>query len=246
MDYKDYQKINENYFWHKARRDFIDFLLSKYLKNDSKSKKNILEIGCGTGDQIPIISKHGNYFGIEKDINAFEKAKNYKKEIYNVSLEELSSSEKYEAICLFDVLEHIENDFQALKKINNLISNKGRLFISVPAHQIIFSRHDLALKHYRRYNMKALKKMLEKNNFRIVKSLYWNYTLFPFIFMIRLFQKIIDKNKNQEKSDIQKINRIINSFLYTVLGLENFLIKLGFRPPFGLSIYIVAEKKYEN
>ncbi len=249
MDYKDHKKIKTDYFWHKARKNFIDYLLSKYLKNKNQKGEivEILEIGCGTGYQQDAILKHGNYTGIEKNNQAIKENKNGT--IINSSLEDFKTEKKYGAICLFDVLEHIEKDFEALQKINNLLNKDAYLFLSVPSKKILFGEHDLAMEHYRRYEKKEIKKLLEKSNFRIKKIIYWNSFLFPLIALLRILKKIYQRNKNKElkhKSEIKKLPKIINQMLFLILNLENKFIKMGIKIPFGLSLYVVAQKKYEN
>lgn len=247
MDYKDYQKINQEYFWHKARNAFINIILSKYLKNNKKN--NILEIGCGTGYQSNIISKYGEYIGLEKNSKAMEELKKINKKVIDSSIEDYKTEEKFNAICLFDVLEHIKNDAEIIKKINSLLKNDGLLFITVPAKKILFSEHDLAMEHYRRYEKEELKDLLTKNNFVIKEIGCWNSLLFPLISVFRIIKKnICKKNKSRQKyrSDVQSLPKIINKLLYSILILENKLIKLGLKIPFGLSLYVVAQKKYEN
>lgn len=248
MDYKDYQKINQEYFWHKARNIFINIILSKYLKNNDK-KNNILEIGCGTGYQSDIISRYGNYTGLEKNPEATEELKKINKKVINSNIEDYETEEKFETICLFDVLEHIKNDLDAIKKINFLLKNNGLFFITVPAKKILFSEHDLAMDHYRRYEKEELRDLLIKNNFVIKEIGHWNCLLFPLIFVFRIIKKIIckkNKNKQEHESDVQNLPKIINKILYSILIFENKLTKIGLKIPFGLSLYVVAQKKYEN
>lgn len=105
------------------------------------------------------------------------------------------------------------------------------------------------MEHYRRYEKKEIEILLEKNNFNIIEIIYWNSFLFPLIALIRIIKKAYQKNNlsnKKHKSDIRKMPKIINNLLFKILNFENNLIKLGIKPPFGLSLYIVAQKKYEN
>ena len=70
---------------------------------------------------------------------------------------------KFNLVCLFDVLEHIENDRETIKKISNILEINGYLFITVPAYQWLWSNHDISLMHKRRYNKKNIYKIISKN-----------------------------------------------------------------------------------
>lgn len=249
MDYKDYKKIKKDHFWYKARKNFIDCLLSKYLLNKKYNKEvlEILEIGCGTGYQQNIITKYGNYTGIEKNNQAV--LENKGGIIINSSLEDFISEKKYEVICLFDVLEHIEKDSEALQKINKLLNKNAYFFLSVPAKKYLFGEHDIAMEHYRRYEKKEIKKLLKKNNFIVKEIVYWNFLLFSPIALFRILKRFYQKNSKKKikyQSEAKNLPKIINKLLFLILNFENKLIKLGIKFPFGLSLYVVAQKKYEN
>lgn len=241
MDYKDYLQSNNDHFWYKARRELIDYILKKYSKN--KNCK-ILEIGCGTGNLIPIISTHGDYVGIEKNKNAYLEAQKYHKKIINKSIENLEITEKYDIICLFDVLEHIKDDHKAIEKVYSFLENSGIIIITIPAYNFLFSNHDIAMDHYRRYSKKNITKILRINKFKIIEMGYWNSLLFPIIAIIRIIKKVFSRTIKTKSfhSEIKTPPRIINKLIYNILKLENVLIKKNIKMPFGLSIYTIAKK----
>jgi len=247
MDSKDYKKIKdlyEDHFWFQPRKNLIYKMLKNFFSSFDQNRL-ILDIGCGTGINLEEIQKFGAVTCLEKDKTALEilekKCKNIIVEnIENAKLEE----NKYDAICCFDVLEHLENDTEILKKINASLKTRGYLLFTVPAFNAIFGPHDIALEHYRRYDKKNLQKKLEKANFVNSEFYYWNSLLFPVIFIIRALKKIIFSWRNKTAEiETKKINKNLNRTLRFFLEIENKLFFKKSWLPYGLSIYGFARKK---
>lgn len=238
MDYLDFKKIgfDSNFFWYRARRGLIKIILEKYKVRDKK----ILEIGCGVGGQLQVLSSLDNeVFGSDVNKEALDEASKLGfKVFYQDAEKELGESEKYDVICAFDVLEHIKDDSLALKNIGKALKKDGLLIFSVPAFQFLYSGHDIYMGHHRRYSMRDLRQKLVNNDFQIIKIFYWNFFLFPLAF----FSRVVFKKKTI-KSDVQKIPKLLNFILLVILFLENFLIKIGLRFPCGVSIFGVAKKR---
>ena len=150
----------------------------------------------------------------------------------------------YDVVCCFDILEHLENDQQAIKNIFNSLKAGGYFFFTAPAYQWLFSSHDIVLGHQRRYSKKKIALKLKKVGFKIIELNYWNLLLFPAIFVIRITKKIFIKisHKNIHKSDMKNHNKYIEQILFQILNLENKLISHNINLPFGLTIYGIAKK----
>jgi len=246
MDYKDFtiQNNSGTHFWYRARRVLINNLLGMIYK-DYKADRLILEIGCGTGYQIPVLQKWGRVEG--SDIN-LEAVKIAVSEGYNVKVKDLDrddiSDYNPEVICLFDVLEHIQNDKKVVENIYASLQNKAYLFLTVPAYNFLFSDHDKAMEHYRRYSRKKIVDLLSQSGFQVIKSGYWNSLLFPGILLMRLFKNILSLfiKKEVYKSESSNLPSLLSNILFKVLQFENFLMTKNINFPWGLSIYIIAQK----
>lgn len=244
MDFKDFKDNGENFFWHIARRGLIDILLSSVFRSYDNNRL-ILEIGCGTGYQIPILKKWGEVEGFDINPHAVDIAiKNgFNVKVKNLENEAIGTS-KFEAICLFDVLEHIRNDHEAIKKIYFSLKNNGFLFLTIPAYNFLFSDHDRAMAHHRRYNKKELICALENAGFKIVKNGYWNSFLFPCILLLRSFKKFLYFFRKKEiyQSEVSILPPLANNLLCKILMFENFLIERNINFHWGLSIFVIATK----
>lgn len=212
--------------------------LIKEVKEHHKGK-NILDIGCGDSyfdyklmDEIKDIDK---FYGI--DIYAEEEIKDGKYLIVN-DYKRLKNK-KFDTILMFDVLEHIEDDANFLNNtVKPLLKDNGKIIMTVPAYQALFSKHDEELKHYRRYNIKMIREACKKSEFNVVNYHYFYASLVP----LRIITKLLNKdNKVNEWSKDDKY--ILTKFMKGILNLDYSVCKKMNKLSFGLSLFIVLEKK---
>ena len=240
--YRDMIYQEKYHWWFKARREILDSYLSNF---NLPENANILEIGCGTGGNIPILQQYGTVKAIEMDVFAIEYAKNTGAEIRQGHLpNNFPYDGKFDLICMFDVLEHIEKDNETLKVIKDYLKPNGKLFITVPAYQWLYGSHDKLLHHKRRYSKRDLVQKLNTNKFDIVKLSFFNTLLFPFVIIARILDMI---NPSNTSTGYGTPNKILNSIFYSVFRSEKKILKI-MRFPFGTSLIVLAghSKKVEN
>jgi SAM-dependent methyltransferase len=231
MDFKDYQAgVSKSFFWFRAKDRLIDVLLGK-LRGSKRMK--ILNVGAGTGDDLSIISKYGDTYVMDIDLNAL-----------NLVPEELIVDKKVCDICnvsypdnffdivvAFGVLEHIEDDARAISEIYRVLKPAGSFVFYVPAFNFLFSAHDKALNTFRRYTKRDIGVLLSQ--FRTVELGYWMFILFPPFAL----ERILKRNVETGSVNFPKLPTVINSIFYFVMICENWLIKRGIRLPLGTIIY---------
>ncbi|MEI7498025.1 MAG: class I SAM-dependent methyltransferase [Candidatus Falkowbacteria bacterium] len=245
MDIHDYHlqnKINTTHFWYAARKKLIEKIFIKLFGNE-QSSRTILDIGCGTGTELSILNKFGNVVGTDINKEALLIAKSQKHSVLYHNLEnDKILKESQDVICCFDVLEHLKNDDLALSKIFEGLKPGGMFIFTVPAMPWLFSEHDRAVGHYRRYKKSIFHQKLICTGFNKINLYYWNFFLFLPIAIFRIIKISLRKiTKGEEKSDGKNLPSLINSILYYILNLENlFYNKKLF--PFGLTIYGIAKK----
>ncbi|MCC1483701.1 class I SAM-dependent methyltransferase [Winogradskyella immobilis] len=232
--------INEkHHFWFKARRSFVKQLLYETSK-DSK----ILDIGCSSGvliqDLIDCGFNANNIHGIDISERAIERSKVLGiKQTQIMDAQNIKFSHTFDLLIASDCLEHLKNDNQALHNWYNLLNPGGKLIVFVPAYQFLWSRHDEANNHYRRYTKLGLKRKLIASNFIIEKASYWNTLLFLPIALVRLFNKLFLSKAKTNTSTLK--TPVGNTLFYSILKLENKLLsKISF--PFGVSTFCVVTK----
>lgn len=230
MDHKDLQagQTEEN-FWFKAKRDLVGILMKKACANGKRLR--ILNVGAGTGGDLKILNEFGDNYVIDIDDNALaviEDGLCVEKKIADAC--DLPYGDGYfDAAVSFDVFEHIEDDRKAIGEIRRVLKENGALIFTVPAFQSLFSSHDKALQHQRRYNKKEIKRLLSP--FSDLKIFFWNSLMFFPMAAARLAKK-------KSKPKIEKINLPprLNVLFFKLLSVDNFLIKNSVCMPLGSSI----------
>jgi ubiquinone/menaquinone biosynthesis C-methylase UbiE len=233
MDIKDVNFKSVD-FWFKGKNELIDILIKKVAM---KKKIKILNVGCGTADDLNVLLKYGDVTLVDKNKSVLELIKNKSIKKYIGDGRNLRFKDgSFDIVLMFDVLEHIKEDDIAIKEAHRVLKNCGYFIFIVPAFQFLFSSHDRALDHYRRYNINEIREKLN-NLFEIQEIGYWNFILFVPIALSRLIKK-----SSQENVRIEIPSSFIRKILGKILEIDNLLIKKDFHLPFGLSIYGIARK----
>ena len=234
--------------WEITRSKIIQFLISKY----NASCKHILDFGSGDAFVLTELCKQKPgrcYTAVdtaytEKIVNDINNSTI--KEQCNISFFQNLPETLYpesDCVLILDVLEHCENDDKILEELHaNKQLHSSTFFITVPAFQTLFSKHDKLLKHYRRYNVNDLKLICKKNNFEIVECGYF----FSSLIVLRIIQLFLEKLglRNPKKSidnwrGNKELTGLISGFLWISFIIENSLKKIGIQVP-GLSAYCVC------
>ena len=152
---------------------------------------DILEIGCGQGGFAARLARYGRSFvGLEPDPDSFAIARarvepSPRAKLLNSRSDELPSEQKFDTICAFEVIEHLEDDRTALAEWVSRLRPGGTLLISVPAHSDRLGPWDELGGHFRRYDPDQMVTMLERAGLRDVRFRLYGYPLGPLLEKIR-------------------------------------------------------------
>jgi SAM-dependent methyltransferase len=142
--------------------------------------RNVLEIGAGQGGLGAWIAQRYDYVGFEPDTES--RAVAVGRVESNAGGRVISDldgtlTEKFDLACAFEVLEHIEDDANALDEWHRLIAPRGYLLISVPAHSARYGTSDSYVGHFRRYDGPQLRALLEEHGFSVLQSSSYGFGL---------------------------------------------------------------------
>lgn len=244
MEKTEYEKLYqfENYYWwHIGRSKIIYKLLKNYLPRDNSF--DILDVGCGTGINLGILEKFGKVVGVDPSKKAlqFTRQRGFKN-LIKASAEKLPFPDKcFNLVTALDVIEHIADDLKALKELHRVLKSQGLLLVTVPAYQFIWSEHDEALHHFRRYTASQLHQKLNQAGFRVKRRSYVITFTFPLILGYRLLKGLLPKNSSVPQTSYVVLPRFLNNFLIFTLKIEGWLLKY-INLPFGTSVICLAQK----
>jgi len=239
--YSEMSETEDRHWWFVARRSI---LLDRIRLLKLPDRPRILEIGVGTGGNLEMLASVGDVSGMEMNDDAIRMAAAKTNGRFDIQQGMCpngipSFKEKFDLICMLDVLEHIEEDEQTLAKIGDLLNDNGKLLITVPAYQWLWSAHDEHLFHKRRYTLGRLKKMAHENGWKTGYSSYFNALLFPVIAAVRIKDKLMGNN-SYSGHDVPA--PALNKILTKIFGFERILLK-GLKIPFGVSMMAVFTHK---
>lgn len=239
-NFKDLYKLEKGHFWFESRNKIIIYFMNKYLSSLSNPK--ILEVGCGTGFVLEGLAKSNSNYelsGTELYLEGlrFARSRSPHLTFFQSDARALPFKEAYDAICAFDVVEHIEEDIDTLKSFHESLKPSGLLFLSVPQHMWLWSFEDEAACHKRRYTYAEMAQKLEDCGFILKRSTSFVFFLLPLMYI----------NRKQKKKDVAlnefKISKTLNMLLSYAMKLDEMLIKLGLSLPVGGSLFCIAQKQ---
>jgi SAM-dependent methyltransferase len=239
-------QVEDNSFWFIHRNNCIINVIRNFPPTNE-----IFDIGGGNGFVAAGLEKNGfSTVLVEPGHSGVRNA--LKRNLSNIICSTLEDAEfktgSISSVGLFDVLEHIKDDLDFLNKIRSILVKGGRLYISVPAYNFLWSKEDKVSGHFRRYLKRSILNLLKSNGFKIEFCSYFFFFLpVPFFFLKTLPYKLGLLKKRYIVENIIKVHQSGNKFIANIieklLGLELGCIKSKRKIPFGGSIIIAAFKE---
>ncbi|WP_089333214.1 class I SAM-dependent methyltransferase [Hymenobacter mucosus] len=237
-----YHQIEEGHWWFQARRGMVFQLIQELQLPKSAS---ILEIGCSGGPLLLALRQAGytNLTGIDISAQGVQLAKQRGFEHVAVmdgaKLEFADAS--FDLVIASDVLEHIENENQALQEWKRVLRPGGQLIVFVPAFQFLWSSHDDVNQHFRRYSSQQLSTAIAHNGLQQQRLSYWNSLLFAPVALVRLLRKLLPGTEPSPSGDLQLLPAFLNTSLLSLLRTENRILR-HLNLPVGVSVFALARK----
>jgi SAM-dependent methyltransferase len=234
--YDQMAEMDQRHWWYVARRKVLAALIKRRARPPAAGR--LLEIGCGTGHNLDMLSQFGSVDALEVDDTARALAENrLGKPVFSAPLPELEGipQREYHLVAAFDVVEHIPDDEAAIQSIARLLRPGGKLVLTVPAHQWMWSAHDVVNHHYRRYSRAGLKRLIDGSPLKLETIGYYNSLLFP----AALAERLASKLRGKDDADLSLPPAPLNQALERVFAAERALIGRVPLPP-GLSLFAVA------
>jgi SAM-dependent methyltransferase len=234
-------QVEDTHWWFCSRQAIVASVLSGLGLSPGA---RILEPGCGTGGNFAMLSRFGEVYAMDADLDACKFAgarKTAKVEQGQLPERVPFEGVSFDLVVMTDVLEHLVRDQDSLTALRERLKPGGWLLATVPAFQWLWSVHDTTHHHQRRYVARDLRALIERSGYSVAYLSYYNFLLFPAIAAARGLGRL-RKSDPQHDHDLRAHSGLVNSILRTVFSSERHAIG-RLTVPFGVSLLVVARKK---
>lgn len=231
----DHMALNaDRHWWYVARREVLERLIRQCIAPPANAR--VIEVGCGTGHNLAMLARFGTVEAVEIDPHARAIARDRGASVIDARLPELGGVTRgaYDLVASLDVVEHVEDDVGALRALGSLLAPGGRLLVTVPAYPWLWSAHDIANHHKRRYTATTLAAAATAAGLRVERIGYFNMLLLPLVLAARVAGRLTGREGSDDAMPSPPVNRLLKA----IFGLERYWIGRVAMPA-GVSIAAV-------
>ena len=226
--FEQLKTAEKEHFWFVSRRKWILERVLKHVPTGS----SFLEIGCGTGNVSSFLSSYGySVVGCEFYHRALHMAWPGFTKVQGSGLSLPFRHGSFDAVGLFDVLEHFDEDLAVLSEAASVIPAGGVIFITVPARRELWSGFDKLSSHRRRYHPKDLSELIHRAGLSLLSLEY---------LFLSLYLPALISRKKQEDNPFA-ISSTANAVFEVLFQVER-VISRTVRLPIGTSLLAVTRK----
>lgn len=241
-EYELMYKIESAYWWFLGKR----WIMMKLLRDRFGEREGaaILDVGCGTGKNLEALAEAGDARGCDVSPEALDFCR--RRGLDKVTLQADPhvlpfDSGSFDLVTALDVIEHVEDDSRMLAEIARVLKPSGAALLTVPAHPVLWTVHDEALRHRRRYSRRDLRLKMEAAGLRVDLLSGMDGLLLPLIVPVRFIRHRF-AGRGEATSDFHlRLPSFLNALFLAVFKSEWPAIRMGLLP-FGLSYMALACK----
>lgn len=228
-----YPDLYRRHWWWRVREHVLLRTLDSVLKDTARDNR-ILDVGCGAGLFFDALQRFGTVEGIESDPVALDSAGRWRESIFHGELNSaFRPAAPYDAILMLDVLEHVPEPEQLLMDARALLNSDGRLVITVPAFNWLWTRHDDLNHHLRRYSTRQLRRVIQDAGLVVIESTYLFQSLVPLKALVRMKETLFPGDPEVPSIPARWLNTALQKWFWAEYTVARWL-------PFGTSLMVVA------
>lgn len=229
------------YWWHRARRTIIGLLLQHAVAG---TQHRILDVGAGTGATSLALRRFGRVLAVDLSAEASAIARGRGLAVARMDASALAVADAaFDVVVALDVLEHLYDDAAAVQELVRVLKPGGVLLVTVPAYKWLWSSHDVANRHWRRYRRRSLRRLLQAGGLRVEVCSYVMLSMLLPAAAYRLLERLPGRRVVDAEAEVRftPVPPLINSLLAHVASWGGHLAGRVWLP-FGLSIVAVARR----
>jgi SAM-dependent methyltransferase len=234
-------QIEQSHWWHVGRRKIIAGFVKDICDRMKDRKARILDVGCGTGANLLLLSQYGDAEGVDisEDALSFCRERGLKQVKLGAAEQLPYDDASFDLVTALDVVEHLDDDVAGLKEIRRVLRPGGRALLFVPTFMFLWGVQDDVSNHRRRYRLPEFKRVLNEAGFEVERATYANITFFaPILLMRKLMRLTGIKTKSENSINVPALNGVLGR----ILGAESTVLRYT-NLPFGVSGLCVAKVK---
>lgn len=230
-----YTELYARHWWWRAREEVVVREVARLLRQQGEgATPAILDVGCGDGLLFPRLAGFGEVEGVEPDPALVSGRPD--RTIHTLPFEDFRPDRRYSLVLLLDVLEHLADPVGALAHCRALLRPGGRVLLTVPAFNVLWTAHDRLNHHFTRYRRRGLGKVVAEAGLREVRARY----LFHWLFFAKLAVRAGESVREASPAAPALPPGPLNRGLFLVCRLEERVLG-PLRIPFGSSLMMSCE-----
>ncbi|HXS01674.1 MAG TPA: methyltransferase domain-containing protein [Pyrinomonadaceae bacterium] len=234
-------RVEQSHWWYTGRRKILADFVEAICREVTDRRPRILDVGCGTGANLLMLSQYGDAEGVDvsEDALAFCRERGLDKVRLGAAEELPYEDGTFDLVTALDVVEHLDDDLAGLREMRRVLRPGGRVLLFVPTFMFLWGLQDDVSNHRRRYRLPELQRVLEQAGFEIERTTYANITFFlPILAMRQLMRLTGIKADSENNINVSALNGVLGG----VFGAESWFLK-RLNLPFGVSGLCVARVK---
>lgn len=246
MDPKEFAiqyEIEETHWWFKARRRLVR-RFAEQVRAELGRPLRILDVACATAMSFRFLNDLGTIRGLDISTETihFAKQRGIDRIVRGDAQKMPFQAGSFDLVLALDAFEHFPDDVASMAEVERVLAPGGALICTVPAFMALWSPHDDAFHHLRRYTRPELRAKLSGRKLRVAKLSYYSFFLAPPLFVFRKLRQLLRGKNEAPTSDFNvPIPRIVEWGLSSLMRLEATLLR-WFDMPLGASLIGFSRK----